>query len=278
MLRRRQAAQPGLTSGQNTSCRDAGYDIDARTSTTGKRRRSTRQFIRSHLTQAAASVFTISILFITISFLPLPLPTSRALRSATVRLLASSTRPRRSLSSFKLVFPTTIATANNIVRADQFLSQQAFLHGMGRPNFDGLVVQPMAPHDISRAIDAKDNLRYEKEREELLEAIDDESVSVRTLQYEDYAPDYRQCQRNNWRDRQFPNCLTFHETSVLDRTLPGPMKHGFEIQYTGHGYFRDSWMYQSADEQFILKKMRHNKAFDYETGLSKYRALCCGAG
>ena len=274
MLRRRQALQPGSTCGENASLWDGGYDeTNNRTFTSSKRRRNARLFVRAHMTRAAALVLVISILLISTSFLPLPLRTGRVVRNATVRLVASSTRPRRSLSSFNLIFPSHISTTASIMPADQFLSQQDFLHGIGRPNYDGLVVPPMAPHDISRAIHAADTLRYEEEREQLLEAIDDESQSVRVLHYEDYAPDYRQCQRNNWRDRQFPNCLTFHETSVLDRPLPGPMKHGFDIQYTGHGYFRDSWMYQSADEQFVLKKMRHNKAFDYEEGLSKYLCL-----
>jgi serine/threonine protein kinase len=105
-----------------------------------------------------------------------------------------------------------------------------------------------------------------------------DGLSRRYQNLEDYAPVYH-CRRNNWRDLQFPTCNCFHERITLDRppssvaddddTNNVNTNANANIQYTGHGYFRDSWIFTdkydaSEPSSFCLKSMRYKKYFEYD--------------
>jgi hypothetical protein len=110
------------------------------------------------------------------------------------------------------------------------------------------------------------------------------------------------CRRNNWRSRIFPVCNHFHE-STLDRnyersggdsgssngsTQQRHQLQEYKIEFRGHGYFRDSWLFQrpdtygsgggtstsktttgwsnnrSSSSSFVWKSMRLKEYFDYD--------------
>jgi hypothetical protein len=206
------------------------------------------------------------------------LPVTRqsfSFRSAAVRLLISTTTASADDTVTIIFASPLISAADSNAALDRLGASRSKIGG--RPNYNGLLITPLPDRAIARAIHAdKDNLRFQDERFRMLDALDDDvdGQRQRVQKFEDYAPLNRECRRNNWRDRVFPNCLVFHETSVLDRApaLSTMDDEGYlEIQYSGHGYFRDSWIYRQAgdDDGFVLKKMRLIDALDYNEEYSK---------
>lgn len=234
------------------------------------KRRRKHTFDRKSATKIALIASILSLLFVFKRTTYDPFRSNRMLRKATVRLWSSARKIRSWTTSSSIIFQAHNWNRGSIISPENYLPKSEFLRDIGRPKFNGLVIQPLAIHSVGRAIDVRDNLLHNKAREELLEEIDEEDERTRSLHYEDYAPKHRECQRNNWRDKRFLNCQTFHETSVLDRPLPGHRMHDYDIEYTGHGYFRDSWIYRNGNEQFVLKKLRLIDNFDYNEGYSTF--------
>jgi hypothetical protein len=106
---------------------------------------------------------------------------------------------------------------------------------------------------------------YETERQATLAALDAQQPKLR--------PKYRNdeditgqvlCRRNNWRSKIFPVCNHFHE-ATLDRSFESSNSGGssnsgskgmqqqrqqlqeYMIEFRGHGYFRDSWLFQRPE-------------------------------
>jgi hypothetical protein len=100
------------------------------------------------------------------------------------------------------------------------------------------------------------------------------------------------CRRNNWRSKIFPVCNHFHE-STLDRNFDSgndgiqqrQQLQEYIIEFRGHGYFRDSWLFQrpktygssgtsrtstgwsnnrNSSDSFVWKSMRLKDYFDYD--------------
>jgi hypothetical protein len=141
---------------------------------------------------------------------------------------------------------------------------------------------------LERAISPNDAQQYASQRSQLLQAIDDPSMSDRLAWDEDlYFP--VTCQRTSWGRKIHPVCNHFHEVSALMGRPPAPAPRAvndvqddhFHVDYLSHGYFRDSWLYRhqpsskldvdthqhpsSSSSSFVLKTLRLFQTFDYDT-------------
>lgn len=101
---------------------------------------------------------------------------------------------------------------------------------------------------------------YERERNATLVTLDAQQPKLQPKYRNDEdIPGPVLCRRNNWRSKIFPVCNHFHE-STLDRNFDngnnGNSNDGMQqrqqlqeyiIEFRGHGYFRDSWLFQRPD-------------------------------
>jgi hypothetical protein len=162
------------------------------------------------------------------------------------------------------------------------------------PHFGGLDIQftkmTGAANVLERAILPNDAQQYASQRSQLLQAIDDPSMSDR-LPWDEELDYPVTCQRTSWGRKIHPVCNSFHELSALMGRAPPPTRETravndvqddhFHVDYLSHGYFRDSWLYRhqpsskleldthqhpsSSSSSFVLKTLRLFQTFDYDT-------------
>lgn len=205
------------------------------------RRRSDQEWLLRVLT---VGVLTIVVLYAS-------LPYSRRLLS------------RSSAHNTSIVFD--YPTGHPVRSVEAYLSSLAFLkqHPVHRPDYNELLIDHRY---FDRRLDTHvDHARYQLEREDELEGIDESYISSVYLDDFDYAETHHECRRNNWAHKlSFPNCNSFHE-QTLDRPLNG-VDQTYQVSYTGHGAYRDSFVFArdhdpsiplNVDEHFVWKSLRY---------------------
>jgi hypothetical protein len=132
---------------------------------------------------------------------------------------------------------------------EEFISEHELL-----PDLNGLDVPSLSESaEFIRAVRIdRDRRIFSHDRMKELETMNVHPGGV-GRRYEDdfeYSTNH-ECRRNNWRSRKFPNCNSAHELFNLDRT------NEYEaIEFKGAGAFRNSWLFESKSDQFVVKSLR----------------------
>jgi hypothetical protein len=94
-----------------------------------------------------------------------------------------------------------------------------------------------------------------------------EEKSALLLEMDEYLDEYfyrfdertypRDCIRPSWTDRQYPNCNAFHEITLDMVDCP------LNVSYLGHGFYRDSFLFQNSHENFVMKNLRIQQQFHF---------------
>lgn len=129
------------------------------------------------------------------------------------------------------------------------------------PDYGGLsfrsVVKVPTMEAYGRQIDPNDDLKYDKQRESQLKAIDSPHDHYWNVHQEDTEFERPECRQPSWKSDYYPNCNSFHEFD-LSRSFSEYDSHSF-----GRGSYRDTWLVETtrAREDWVLKMIRYKRKF-----------------
>jgi hypothetical protein len=132
---------------------------------------------------------------------------------------------------------------------EEFLSEHELL-----PDFNGLDVPSLAESvEFMRVVRIdRDQRIFSHDRMKQLEEMNVHPGGVGRRYEDDFEYSTKHdCRRNKWRSRKLPNCNFAHEVFNLDRTN----EYG-TIEFKGAGAFRNSWLFESKSDQFVVKSLR----------------------
>lgn len=182
--------------------------------------------------------------------------------------LVSIPQLRRRNSSFIVEFSIVINNASEKKRLrglcvpptvfkskEEFLSEHELL-----PDLNGLIVSSLSgSSEFMRVIRIdRDQRLFSHDRMKQLEAMNAHPGGVGRRYEDDFEYSLKhECRRNNWRSRKLPNCNSAHELFNLDRT-----NEYDTIEFKGAGAYRNSWLFESKSDQFVVKSLRFKSSLN----------------
>jgi Protein kinase domain len=153
-------------------------------------------------------------------------------------------------------FPSTVHIGNDGTPTSSLFDWlRPSLSDRGRPKYNGLKLkrqQYVQSGRFERNILKSDEKLLAAEKTALLEDME-HSLDDYFLRYDER--DYpRDCVRPAWTDWQFPSCNSFHESMTLERVPDDDPSS--TIRYLAHGHYRDTFLWKSDSEEFVLKHLR----------------------
>ena len=144
------------------------------------------------------------------------------------------------------------------------LLAQPLLTDDSNPSYDGLVFESISnAGDFGRKISNRDEEVYENEQ--VAKLVNMENHDLRSSEKYDPFDDLdfpRKCVRPQWTWEIYPTCLHVHAITY-DRSPEHPLQ-GIDLQYLGHGAFREAVRFTPVDgtAPFVIKSKNYDLDLD----------------